>query len=269
VKELLRLYPRPWRDRYESEVAAMLDESEQGVRDGLDIIRGAIDARRHPDRLGLPTGGIRGWFDRDHMTGLVAALGAVIWIAGLVVIMAQVGRPATWGQRDLRGIAAVAVAAPLLVGAMMMFTARRPGGPIRRLLLAAAVATAACAALVITLSIVSAAVDPGVGLRAVLWEERGLMPYAMGLLPAACVVWALTMWGASSVSRWALLGLGLASLVSVAHLVIWWDSGLVNQLTSGSGVATGLLFSTAWLAVGVSAMRRPTRRPIAPALAPV
>lgn len=42
---LLRLYPRAWRERYESEMLAVLEQFRLGPRGRLDLARGAIDAR--------------------------------------------------------------------------------------------------------------------------------------------------------------------------------------------------------------------------------
>jgi hypothetical protein len=50
---LLRLYPRPWRQRYESEVAAMLELADIGWRGWVDLLRGAIDARLHEPSRGF------------------------------------------------------------------------------------------------------------------------------------------------------------------------------------------------------------------------
>lgn len=49
---LLRLYPRGWRDRYEAEMLALLEQFKLGPRGRLDLVRGAIDARLlEPTRL--------------------------------------------------------------------------------------------------------------------------------------------------------------------------------------------------------------------------
>lgn len=45
---LLHLYPRAWRERYEDEFVALLEARPPDVRDRIDILRGAIDARLHP-----------------------------------------------------------------------------------------------------------------------------------------------------------------------------------------------------------------------------
>lgn len=48
MKWLLRLYPRDWRRRYGGEMEAMLAEMRPGPHEIVDLLRGAIDARLHP-----------------------------------------------------------------------------------------------------------------------------------------------------------------------------------------------------------------------------
>jgi len=61
---LLRLYPRPWRDRFEEEFVAVLSDRPPSLAARADIVRGAIDAwlqpqlagpDRVPDRHGFTT----------------------------------------------------------------------------------------------------------------------------------------------------------------------------------------------------------------------
>ena len=46
----LRLYPRDWRERYEDEMLAVLEERSAGARLHFDLARGALDAHTHPLR---------------------------------------------------------------------------------------------------------------------------------------------------------------------------------------------------------------------------
>ena len=48
---LLRLYPRPWRDRYGDEMAAMLADIRLTPTAIIDLIAGAIDARITPQNI--------------------------------------------------------------------------------------------------------------------------------------------------------------------------------------------------------------------------
>ncbi|MGH2561298.1 MAG: Clp protease N-terminal domain-containing protein [Thermomicrobiales bacterium] len=54
-RSLLALYPAWWRQRYEEEARAILEEAPLTVRGALDIVRGAIDAwlRQRPPREGF------------------------------------------------------------------------------------------------------------------------------------------------------------------------------------------------------------------------
>jgi hypothetical protein len=54
VTALVRLYPRAWRDRYEAEFLGILEARPPSRRDRLDIVRGALDARLHPEIPGRP-----------------------------------------------------------------------------------------------------------------------------------------------------------------------------------------------------------------------
>ena len=48
MNRLLRLYPRPWWERYEAEVDELLAERPASLRDRFDLVRGATDAWLHP-----------------------------------------------------------------------------------------------------------------------------------------------------------------------------------------------------------------------------
>jgi hypothetical protein len=83
MSRLVRLYPSPWRERYEAEFLSLLDERPPTLLDRLDIIRGAVDARVHPQvapgarEPELGAAGMR-------RAGAIAVLGGVLWaLAGL------------------------------------------------------------------------------------------------------------------------------------------------------------------------------------------
>lgn len=46
----MALYPRAWRARYGDELEALLEVARPGLRDRLDLLRGALDAHLHPSR---------------------------------------------------------------------------------------------------------------------------------------------------------------------------------------------------------------------------
>jgi hypothetical protein len=69
---LLRLYPSSWRDRYEAEVLALLEQADIGLSGRLDLARGAIDARLHA---------------MSRLPAAAALLSGGLWtIAGLAVV---------------------------------------------------------------------------------------------------------------------------------------------------------------------------------------
>jgi hypothetical protein len=45
---LVRLYPRAWRERYEEEFVAMLEQRPMSLADALDVVLGALDAHLDP-----------------------------------------------------------------------------------------------------------------------------------------------------------------------------------------------------------------------------
>jgi hypothetical protein len=77
MSRLLQLYPRPWRDRYGEEFVALISSRPPSLFDHLDIIRGAIDARLHPQLPGP---------DRDpDRSGLATLAGFGLLVAGVIV----------------------------------------------------------------------------------------------------------------------------------------------------------------------------------------
>lgn len=85
---LLRLYPRDWRERYGEEFLALLEERPPDALDHVDIVRGAIDARVHPQQrpASAAPDPAKGRVS-DRWLGVATTLGAVILVAGLVVAL--------------------------------------------------------------------------------------------------------------------------------------------------------------------------------------
>jgi len=72
---LIRLYPADWRARYGDELMALLAERPPTIRDRIDIVRGAVDARVDP-QVGLD----RGPTPLSHrIPGLLAVVAGLIW----------------------------------------------------------------------------------------------------------------------------------------------------------------------------------------------
>lgn len=75
MKQLVRLYPRAWRERYEEEFVAMLEQRPASGRDYLDVALGALDAWLAPQVVS------------EGRTGLISEIRSSV----LVVLWAWVG----------------------------------------------------------------------------------------------------------------------------------------------------------------------------------
>jgi hypothetical protein len=86
VTALVRLYPQAWRDRYEAEFLGILEARPPSGRDRLDIVRGALDARLHPEIAGRPDAPVP-TMDAARLAGGAAIVSGVAVLAwtGLVL----------------------------------------------------------------------------------------------------------------------------------------------------------------------------------------
>jgi len=114
MNRLVRLYPSAWRERYEAEFVALLKERPPKAREGLDIIRGAIDARIHPQLLpdtAEPAGRAGGL----RRAGGLATVGGVLWVLGS---LAFYGAPyvGSLGYKDSGAANLIVSAAAALTG---------------------------------------------------------------------------------------------------------------------------------------------------------
>jgi hypothetical protein len=137
---LLRLYPRPWRERYGEEFEALLADRPPTLRHRLDIVRGALDARVHPeivdpshqvDRwwlaplLGfamfivalalLATGPVQYDEYGSYRDGSAAALP---WVVAMLLLLTGIARTAI---RAPEGAAATKVAGSIAVASGLLF----------------------------------------------------------------------------------------------------------------------------------------------------
>ena len=74
MSRLVSLYPASWRARYEDEFLAVLESRPPTVADRLDILRGVLDARFHPQVPGRHRA--RDWSGIAPLAGLVS-----FWVA--------------------------------------------------------------------------------------------------------------------------------------------------------------------------------------------
>jgi hypothetical protein len=126
VTRLVALYPRDWRTRYEDEFLALLADRPPHAMGRLDIIRGALDARLHPQVKGAldpiePPTPVNVWGVR---AGSATLLGALLWILAVVVAANGPIIVEDWGTyRDLTAAAPLFFIAILLLCAGMVAVA--------------------------------------------------------------------------------------------------------------------------------------------------
>jgi hypothetical protein len=120
----LRLYPRAWRERYGEELVALLEDHPATVFDQFDLIRGALDARLHPQVRGAAA------TEKENpvtqrLLGVLAAIGGLAWIIGFATAM--VLPPDPYGDPDT-SLARYGVAiGSCLIGIALGELGTRPG----------------------------------------------------------------------------------------------------------------------------------------------
>lgn len=86
MSAILRLYPRAWRERYGDELSALLEDHPASLLDQLDLIRGALDARLHPQVPGTDVAPEPEIPMNQRLLGIAAAIGGVAWIVGVATM---------------------------------------------------------------------------------------------------------------------------------------------------------------------------------------
>ncbi len=125
MSSLLRLYPQAWRERYGDELVALLQDRPASMADHLDLIRGALDARLHPQVRGAAAIPDKEFPVNQRAFGFVAAAGGIAWILG-ILSMYVLPRDSE-GSRSL-GLAMVGMALAIAcIGAALGDLGTRPG----------------------------------------------------------------------------------------------------------------------------------------------
>lgn len=124
MNRLLRLYPAAWRERYGDELIALLDDHPATISDHLDLIRGALDARLHPQVRGAATPDKESPVNQ-RLLGVLAAVGGIAWIIG--VATALILPPDEFGDHDnTYAVIGVAIGSSL-IGIALGELGTRPG----------------------------------------------------------------------------------------------------------------------------------------------
>lgn len=96
MSRLIRLYPTAWRDRYEVEFLELLQERPVTLRDTVDVLWGAIDARVHPQQVGAGSPGSTLWTNR--IPGLLAMTAGLMWSGTYLYLSVGRNWDASWGS---------------------------------------------------------------------------------------------------------------------------------------------------------------------------
>lgn len=222
MSSLVKLYPATWRRRYEQEFSQLLAERPPSVRDRIDIVRGALDARVSPQ---IPGSRVR------ERVGYLALLGMGVWIAALIVMMnGPVMRDSYGTYRDGAAALPLFVLAFVLLAATLVAIVRRlPERPGRAAGLVAVVA--------------------GPIWSAMPWLLPVGLVFLLGLIAAAVSATRAGLW-----SRWSLAAL-LATvaapvlLFAIAPLLPWYA---LREAEPGLVFSVLLSLSGIWLVVGAT-----------------
>jgi hypothetical protein len=186
----MRLYPSAWRERYEREFEALLQERPIRWHESVDVLVGAIDAHLHPELLGATP---KPWTHR--LPGLLATSAGLIWTwffarlltlgpgdewgesIGLAVLLMLCAVPGDYTLPYLRriGMTIGAIVIAMVVGRAAPWSAT--GGVLN--LVAGATAWLLVGAGMLSL----AAIRAGIGSRG-----RWILLAAVGLVPAIVAV---------------------------------------------------------------------------------
>ena len=242
MTRLVGLYPRAWRDRYEDEFLALLAERPPDPLDRLDIVRGAIDARLHPQVQGSPAAPepaiVRGpWPVR---AGWLTLAGGVLWIATMIVavnspIVVDGGR----AYRDAAAAAPLFFAAVVMLGVGMLAVALELPEPAR------AARTAAFWSSMV-----------GMLWALAPWLMLAGMTAFSGLIVVAVAAWRAGRWSSLELGI-LFVGVALGCGPILAYSVGLWVPTTPDPDTQF--LVLGALVA-AWWAVGASLVRAPRRR---------
>jgi hypothetical protein len=242
MSRLVTLYPRTWRERYEDEFLALLSERPPDPLDRLDILRGAIDARLHPQVQGSPVAPetpVAGspWPIR---AGWLTLAGGILWIATLVV---AINGPIVVDSGKIYRDAAAAM--PLFFAAVMLLGV----GVIAVVLQMPDSARAARAAVYVS------------SMAGLLWAFApwfmwaGIVAFA-GLLVVGFGAWRAGRWSSGELAI-LVTGVGLGWAPILAFVLGLWvppapDADLQFLIL--------VPLVSAWVVVGTSLVRAPRRR---------
>ena len=247
MNAVVRLYPKAWRERYGAELDDLLANRAVGTAGRLDLVRGVLDAHRHPELVdpSVPDPAAMSPVSRQRFEdlrvarrlGLGAFVGASLWVVGWIV--AANGPVVVDGDHSYRdGVAAL----PIVLGSMILLS----GGLIGQLIrLPGQAIVARFGAFVGLLAAPNWALAPWVALSG-------------QVLLAGLILLALSAWWRGAWNATASVGI-LVSIVAGLALAVTPMMGL-PPLVPGVDpmVMIVLAFLPIWLIVGGTLLTLPT-----------
>lgn len=246
MSRILRLYPRAWLTRYGAELEDLVAARPPGLGGSIDLVRGALDAHRHPELVDAttasPTGAepvSRKRYEDLRVArrlGIAAWIGAVAWIFAWVVA-AQGPIVGTGDDAYRDGSAAM----PLYFTALLLLSAGLVGQMIR---LSARARVARFGAFIAIFA-------------APLW---GLGPWLLLFAAILFVGLVLLALGAWWTSEWSGVGalavVGSIGIVAVAIAVSLVD-GFRAPLGQAALIVSVSVLTLSWLGVGANLQSLP------------
>lgn len=215
MTRLVRLYPRPWRDRYEAELLDLIEQRSLSPTDAIDLIRGAIDARLHPQsELPIP------WTHR--LPGVVALTTGTLWVFAVVI---GSDRDDSSAIGTLTGFALMTMFISL-PGDYLAAHRRRTGIGLG----------------VLGLTVVLVNVIP--------WPIAAFIYLAaMVVFLAGTLTLAAIRAGVGSTARWRLVG-GVVAVPAVALFAVS-TTGLTDESVARRFVLLAIPYGVAWVLIGI------------------
>ena len=248
---LIRLYPRPWRERYGDELAALLEDRPPGPSDVLDLVLGAFDAHLHRRGRGSTgaTGSTAPWSVR--LGSVAAVAGGVLWMLAVVV--------AVYGRMDDSNppMALVAVAMlSILIALAALSAAQSRRHPVL------VWASFLLPAIGIVLLATGAVAQLVVGDRPIIGQVTPWVPWFFGIMLAlvGCAIFGIVSAVTGGLTPWTAVMLSVASVTQLATL-------FGHDVRTDGDVMLGgaAVFGVSWLLVGVGVARSgrtPVDRPV-------
>lgn len=128
MNRLIELYPRAWRDRYEVEFLGVMEARMPSLGDRVDVVRGAIDARLHP-QVAATGPGDPAPARSARLGGVLAVVGGALWAAAGIAFNSSLVNPSL-GYKESDSAVVIAIAAAFLTGLAALAASRSlPGRP--------------------------------------------------------------------------------------------------------------------------------------------